>query len=304
MLRQATAGSQPIAAIRLPRSIGWLPLLVLPLCAAATRTLLPPWAFMWTLALAIYAACKWLTWWRVRNRAAHPPWRSSAYLLAWPGMDAETFLDTNVRVPPPRLRAWFIAGLETSLGAVLLWGAARSVPASHPLLRGWTGMLGAIFLLHFGIFQVLALFWQTCGVDAPAIMAAPLRSTSLSEFWGKRWNLGFHQLAHDGIFAPLHRRLGTFIAGWLVFAVSGLVHDLLISIPARAGYGLPTAYFLLQGAGVALERTAFGKKLGLRRGWRGWLFMAACTAGPAFLLFHPAFVTRVIVPFMKAIRAL
>jgi hypothetical protein len=31
-----------------------------------------------------------------------------------------------------------------------------------------------------------------------------------SEFWGKRWNLGFRQLAHEFIFRPLqktHRRL-------------------------------------------------------------------------------------------------
>jgi len=71
-----------------PRVIEWLPLLVLPLCAAATRILVPAWAFMWTLAFAIYAGCKWLTWWRVRGRASHAAWRSAAYLLAWPGMDA------------------------------------------------------------------------------------------------------------------------------------------------------------------------------------------------------------------------
>jgi len=259
---------------------------------------------MWTLAFAIYAGCKWLTWWSDRSRACRPAWRSVAYLLAWPGMDAEAFLDATVHVLRPPLRSWLFAFAETSLGTVLLWVVARSVPESHPLLRGWAGMVGAILLLHFGVFQMVALFWQARGVNAQAIMAAPLRSASLSEFWGKRWNLGFHQLAHDWIFAPLHRRLGTFVAGWLVFAVSGLVHDLVISLPAHAGYGLPTAYFLLQGAGVALERSSFGKRLGLRRGWRGWLFMAACTAGPAFLLFHPAFVMQVILPFMEAIRAL
>ena len=57
-------------------------------------------------------------------------------------------------------------------------------------------MVGLILLLHFGFFQVLALLWQNFGVQTEPIMSAPLRSTSLGEFWGKRWNLGFRQLSH------------------------------------------------------------------------------------------------------------
>lgn len=165
-------------------------------------------------------------------------------------------------------------------------------------------MLGLILLLHFGIFQLSALFWQRLGVDAMPIMSAPLRSESLSEFWGKRWNLGFRQLSHDLIFGPLHRRLGVRAAGFLVFVVSGLIHDLVISVPAHGGYGFPTGYFVLQGVGVLVERSSLGKRLGLREGVRGWLFMAVFTAGPAFLLFHPPFVLRVIIPFMKWMHAL
>ena len=284
--------------------IGWLPLPVLPLSAVAFRNVLPPWAFMWVLALAIYFSLKWLTWWRARTRIAHATWRSAAYLLAWPGMDAEVFLDASRRVPPPLPTTWLWAIIETILGAILLWVVARSVPQGEPLLRGWLGMLGLILLLHFGSFQIVGLLWQGFGVDAKPIMSAPLRSTSLSEFWGKRWNLGFRQLAHELIFRPLHRTLGAATAGFLVFVASGLIHDLVISLPARAGYGLPTAYFVLQGAGMTVEHSEFGKRLGLGHGVRGWSFMALFLAGPAFWLFHPWFVLRVILPFMQAIHAL
>jgi len=284
--------------------IGWLPLPVLPLSAVAFRNVLPPWAFMWVLALAIYFSLKWLTWWRARTRIAHATWRSAAYLLAWPGMDAEAFLDANRRVPPPLPTTSLWAIIETILGAILLWVVARSVPQGEPLLRGWLGMLGLILLLHFGSFQIVGLLWQGFGVDAKPIMSAPLRSTSLSEFWGKRWNLGFRQLAHELIFRPLHRTLGAATAGFLVFVASGLIHDLVISLPARAGYGLPTAYFVLQGAGMTVEHSEFGKRLGLGHGVRGWSFMALFLAGPAFWLFHPWFVLRVILPFMQAIHAL
>jgi hypothetical protein len=46
-----------------------------------------------------------------------------------------------------------------------------------------------------------------------------------------------------------------------------------------------------------------GSQLGLRRGYRGWLFMASFAAAPVYFLFHPPFVLRVIIPFMKAIHA-
>jgi hypothetical protein len=283
---------------------GWLPILVLPLTALACRNLLPPWVFMWALAFAIFFSLKWLTWWRARSKIVHPAWRSAAYLLAWPGMDADAFLDTKERAAPPVPSAWFSAAFKTILGGILLWVVARAVPERQPLVRGWIGMVGLILLLHFGTFQMVALMWQSLGVKAEPIMSAPLRSTSLAEFWGKRWNLGFRQFAHELIFRPLYRSLGPEAAGFLVFAASGLIHDLVISVPARGGYGLPTLYFLVQGAGVTAERSQFGKRFGLGRGIRGWCFMVVFLALPVFGLFHPWFVLRVILPFMQAVRAI
>ena len=204
---------------------------------------------MWILGFAIFISLKWLSWWKARSRVAHPAWRSIAYLLAWPGMDAEAFLDASTSVTSPPARSWLWATLETALGAALLWVVARFIPEGKPLLRGWLGMAGLIFLLHFGTFQIVSLIWQSIGVQAVPIMSSPLRSTSLGEFWGKRWNLGFRQLAHELIFRPLHRKVGVDMAGFFVFILSGLIHDLVISLPARGGYGLPTAYFAFQGVG-------------------------------------------------------
>lgn len=284
--------------------VGWLPLLLLPACAFAFRNALPPWGFMWVLAVSIFAGLKWLTWWKARKQVGHALWRSAAYLLAWPGMDAHSFLDSERHAHGPTVRAWFWAIVETAVGAIFLWVVARMIPESNGLLRGWTGMLGLILLLHFGSFQILAFTWQSLGVAATPIMAAPLRSHSLGEFWGRRWNLGFRQLSHNLIFHPLHKTLGVGGAGFLVFVISGQLHDLVISVPAKGGYGLPTLYFVLQGTGVAIERSRVGQQLGLGRGVRGWLFMAIVTAAPAFWLFHPPFVNNVILPFMKAIGSL
>jgi len=284
--------------------IGCLPICVLPFSAVVCCSALPPWVFMWILSFAIFMSLKWLTWWRARFRVAHSSWRSAGYLLAWPGMDAEAFLDGNQRIPTPPPLTWLWAIFETGVGVILLWVVARSVPQGEPLLRGWVGMLGLILLLHFGTFQIVSLLWESFGVDAKPIMSAPLRSTSLGEFWGKRWNLGFRQLSHQLIFGPLYRRLGADAAGFLVFVASGLIHDLVISLPARGGYGLPTIYFLLQGTGTTIERSQFGKRLGLGRGVRGRIFMLLFLIAPVFWLFHPWFVMSVILPFMRAIHAL
>lgn len=284
--------------------LGILPLVLLPLGTIALRPSLPAWIFMWALAFAIYAGFKWLTGWQVWRAKGGIPWsRSLGYLFLWPGMDAKTFLDPAIVPSKPSGQAWVWAATKTVLGLVLLWGVVRLLPSSSPLLRGWIGLLGLIFLLHFGLFHLLALFWQQVEVQAIPIMQAPILARSLTDFWGNRWNLGFRELSHSFLFKPLSRRFGTAPAGLAVFFASGLIHDLVISLPAGAGYGLPTAYFILQGLGVAFERSRRGERLGLRQGWRGRLFMAVVTAGPAFWLFHPPFITRVMIPCMTTVGA-
>jgi D-alanyl-lipoteichoic acid acyltransferase DltB (MBOAT superfamily) len=135
-------------------------------------------------------------------------------------------------------------------------------------------------------------------------MNAPIRATSLSEFWGRRWNGAFNQLVVDVLFRRLARSIGIVRATLTAFLLSGLIHELVISLPAGAGYGLPTAYFLLQGWGVIAQRSTVGNRLELRHGISGRIFTMLIAAGPAFWLFHPPFVRNVILPFMKAIGAL
>jgi Membrane bound O-acyl transferase family len=281
-----------------------LPLLVFPALVIVLRARVPAWVFMWALSFAIFTGLKWMTWWKARNRVAHSTGRSIAYLVAWPGMDAEAFLDAGRRPAKPNAREWLWATVKTALGVALMWVVARHIPELQGLLRGWIGLFGLIFLLHFGSFHLIALFWQAMGIDAQPIMSKPILSKTLSEFWGKRWNLGFRQPAHDLVFRPVYKRIGVAAAGLLVFVASGLIHDLVISLPARGGYGLPTGYFILQGLGVTLERSSLGRRIGLQKGPVAWIFLVIVTAAPAFWLFHPPFVLRVILPFMRAVHAL
>jgi len=277
---------------------GWIGLVILPALAFLIRNRLPPWIFMWLMASAIFFGCKWLTFWRAKDQHVHlNAGRTFGYFFLWAGMDAASFLGPRQGLNPARERRFLAAVTNILLGASLAFYFARL--ASNPLLAGWVGMIGMILILHFGIFELAAIAWRMAGVNAKAIMCAPLRAASLSEFWGRRWNGAFNQLVVDVLFRPLARTIGSIRATLAVFLFSGLLHELVISLPARAGYGLPTAYFLLQGCGVVVQR-GFAPS----RGVGGWLFTMLIAAGPAFWLFHPPFVRHVILPFMQAIHAL
>lgn len=283
---------------------GLLPLLILMALAFSLRLALPNWGFMWALCFALFFGCKALSLWKIfRADCAPKTGRVLSYLFLWPGMDARAFTESAVQTVKPTLQEGLVAVAKTALGFILLLVVTRQIPAEQDLLRGWTGMLGMIFLLHFGLFHLIALFWQSRGVNAKKLFFTPLSATSLQEFWGKRWNDAFRQLSHDFIYRPIRNRLGKTVALLAAFLASGLIHDLVISLPARGGYGLPTAYFLIQGIGVVAEQSRFGTQLGLRQGFRGWLFTLAVTATPVFWLFHPLFVRRVILPFLAAMGA-
>jgi hypothetical protein len=266
--------------------------------------MMPRWVFMWSMAFALFALCKWVTFRRVRVRIGrHDRRRILGYLLAWPGMDAAAFLDPAGGVARPTACEWVMAVLKIAFGATLTWVAARAALPDHPLVTGWLGMIGAVFVLHFGVFHLLSLMWRRSGINAVPLMRNPIRSTSLGEFWGRRWNTAFHELASRFTFTPLRSSIGVAGATLMTFLASGLVHELVISVPAGGGYGLPTGYFVVQGLGVAGERSRLGRWLGLGGGWRGWMFTVLVTAGPAVWLFPPPFVNNVILPMMSVIGA-
>jgi hypothetical protein len=260
---------------------------------------------MWLLAFVIFCGCKWLTW-RRTPRVGVPAWRHLGYLVAWPGLDAPAFLriDSDRPVRSPATTEWLFALAKFSLGLGTLYGGARLVPAEYPYLVGWVGMVGVVLALHFGLFHLLSCFWRTLGVEAKPLMNWPLAATSLSDFWGRRWNTAFRDLTHRFLFRPLMTRLGPSGAVFAGFVFSGLVHEAVISWPAGGGWGGPTLFFLLQGVGILVERSAWGRSLGLGEGGRGWLFAMLLLLLPVPLLFHPPFVVGVIVPFLHAMGAI
>lgn len=278
----------------------------------ATFTLartLPPWATMVAAACGAFYAFKFITYRGAGNEldtsnAAPSLRRKLGYFLAWPGLDAVTFLSPRRPLSKPTRLAWLQAGAMTVLGAAIFlaatWCAAQpSVVRNHALAIGWLGMVGMVTSFHFGLFRLAALAWRRAGVVAEPIMDRPLAAANLTEFWERRWNKAFRDLAHRHVVAPLIRKLGprgALVAG---FTFSGLVHELCISLPAGGGYGCPLLYFWIQAGAILFARSATGTRLGLRHGLRARLFAAVVLAAPLPLLFHEPFVRRVIVPLLE-----
>lgn len=289
-----------------PAWLGWGPVVFLPtLVVLVTPAAWPRWAFMWPLAFVIFFGCKWLTWRRTPVSGARW-WQHAGYLFAWPGLNAGDFLSPEPLAEKDRPPAgeWARGVVKLLIGGALFWGVAGRLPESQIILSGWVGMIGLVLMLHFGLFHLLSCAWRAAGVNARPLMNRPLASQSVSEFWGRRWNTAFRDLTHRFFFRPLNSRLGPRRALLAGFVFSGLIHDLVISVPAGGGYGWPTLFFGVQAAAIFAERSHAGRAAGLGRGWRGWLFAVLVLALPAYGLFHPPFVVNIIVPFMRALGAL
>lgn len=284
------------------RTLAALLLVCLTALPFGVRAQMPAWVFMWALAFALYFGCKVLT--LVEAGPALTTmngFRMLGYLLLWPGMDPKPFEQVANTFPTPTLKTWFHALFRTLHGAALIWIVVPRIDEVYWVARAIVGMLGVILLLHFGLFRLLALGWQARRIAVRPLMDNPTRATSLTEFWGRRWNSGFHDLMHRYIFRPATRRFGVRTAMLLVFLASGLIHELVITVPAGGGYGLPTLYFLLQALGVEFERGAVGRRLRLGQGVKGWCYVLLVTAGPVALLFPPPFLHHIILPMLKTI---
>lgn len=187
---------------------------------------------------------------------------------------------------------------HVALGAVLILAARLAWTSTHSRLLATLLLLpGLSLLVHFGLCSLLAGAWRARGVPCDALFRAPLRSTSLSEFWGRRWNLAFSEMTALAVYRPLSPKVGRGAALFASFIVSGLLHEMAISLPVRAGFGLPLLYFAIHGTLVLVERALAraGRPIG---GVLGRAWTLAALALPLPLLFHRPFLEGIVWPLI------
>ncbi|MES2996880.1 MAG: MBOAT family protein [Verrucomicrobiota bacterium] len=250
-----------------------------------------PWVEMWLLVSLIFFTAKF--WVLHADGKRGGAWDKTAFLLFWPGMNFREFVRKPAGKRPLVLRGC----INLAIGIVLTWFVARHVP--HRFFATWIAMIGFIWALHGGVITLAAAFWRWRGRDVNPLMFEPLLATSLADFWGRRWNRAFRDFSHRFLFQPTVGKLGARGAMLVVFFISGLLHEVVVTVPARGGYGLPTLYYLLQGIGMIVETRLPARSLVLRR-----LFAFVVLVVPLSLGFPAEFVRNVAEPFFRSIHAL
>lgn len=222
------------------------------------------------------------------------------FAALWPGMRPGPFTH-RAAASLPEVRQLFLGGsarLLTGLAMVVLARQAWVLTSSR-LLATPPLLVGLSLVVHFGVFDVLAVAWRWQGVDCQRLFRSPLRSTNLREFWGRRWNLAFSEMTAIAIYQPLVRVAGRGPALAASFLGSGLLHELAISVPVRAGYGLPMAYFMLHGILMTVEaRLAKANRPIDRVSWFGRVWTLAWLLAPLPILFHRPFLAGVVWPLI------
>lgn len=237
-----------------------------------------------------------------RDVLATLPRRSAlVFAVAWPGVVPSTLrpgtkADTGVGALAP----WLLGGVRNlALGIAMATGILVVAPDLRPPSAALALILAVLLAVHLGASDILAVVVRVVTTAGERPFPAPLASTSLAEFWGRRWNRPFSELARVLVVPPL-RRAGPGAGVLGAFVVSAALHELAISYPAGAGFGLPTAYFLGHGALVVLE-----PRLGIRS-WptplrRVWTL--GLVALPLPLLFHQPFREAVVAAPLREVAA-
>ncbi len=206
--------------------------------------------------------------------------RYAVFAFLWFGMDPGSFQTRRAGLTwKGDVGLGLLLMVVGTLGAWLVW----AMPWRQIFLMFLPMSLG----FHFGVLRVLKGLLRAAGFPVRTLFPNVLETRGIGDFWSRRWNTGYSQMMQRLVGKPVQRTLGEGAGVMAVFLGSGLLHELAITLPVRAGFGLPTLYFTLQGVLTLLER-----KLGRPLGKIPALLAAIVPLG---WLFPPAFQQQVIV---------
>ena len=203
----------------------------------------------------------------------------------------------------PLLRSGLLSvasGVVLVVLAKVVWSGGETTLSDAPRIVVATMFLlpGLSLLLHFGLFDLIAGAGRLLGADTAALFRRPLQSKSLNTFWSQRWNRGFSEMTSLTVYRPLVAPCGDRIARISGFLFSGLLHELAISVPPNAGYGLPTAYFLIQAGLLQIEARPRVRRFLQQSAFRARVWVGGSLLLPLPILFHTPFLSQCIWPLV------
>lgn len=169
------------------------------------------------------------------------------FSFLWFGMDPGTFRFKN-----PKLK-WksdiAIGSVLTIIGLCGAWLVAR---------LAWQNIIIMFIPLslgfHFGVLRILKGTLRYFGFPVRTLFPNLLETNGIADFWSRRWNIGYSQMMQRIVGRPIEAIAGKSAGVMAVFFISGLLHEVAITLPVMSGFGLPTLYFTLHGFLTLLEK--------------------------------------------------
>jgi hypothetical protein len=289
---------------RTARLTAWLIAIVTALFSSSVSSDHPPLMRMVIIVVSQLASMKILVvveTYPGENRLTPIQW--TAFSLGWFGMRPALFERLPNSPLPFTLILW--KGISrVAIGIILLYLSMlleNHFEAEKIFLPQLLLLVGLSLILHFGILNLCTAFWRSFGVNVPELFQAPYKSKSLKEFWGKRWNIAFSEMTALIAYRPLKAKVGIEKALIISFLLSGLLHEVAISLPVMAGFGLPMIYFAIHAFAMHLEANSIFLQKLLQRKWLAHLWVMSLLIVPMPLLFHRDFIERVLVPLRTLI---
>ncbi|XP_057249811.1 long-chain-alcohol O-fatty-acyltransferase [Beta vulgaris subsp. vulgaris] len=168
----------------------------------------------------------------------------------------------------------------------------------YDFTKSWIMFGFALFLFIDLCFAICAFLVGPFGLELEEPSDEPYASSSLQDFWGKRWNRMVSDTLRHTVYKPIRLTFVKFVglkwaqvmATMATFFVSGLVHELMYYNVSRVRPTWEvTCYFLLHGVCVVIEM-ALKRELGLKLNLH-WAISGPLTVGfvmtTGYWLFFP-----------------
>ncbi|HVI03721.1 MAG TPA: MBOAT family protein [Enhygromyxa sp.] len=176
--------------------------------------------------------------------------------------------------------------IHAGVVGVAMFGVVALAPELDGI-AGWLLRWGfGVCFCYAAVETVHSLLWlayRLGGIAVPRINDAPIRSTTLAEFWGRRWNRVVAGWLRDYLFLPFARRRKSTLGVCAAFAGSTIIHFWIAWVPLDISMGLMMgSFFVVHGIALLLERRLAVERW--PRSWqRGWTAAWLLLSSPLFV---------------------
>lgn len=176
--------------------------------------------------------------------------------------------------------------MHAAVVAVATWGIVRVAPEldgpAYWLVR-WSFGVGFCYAVIETLQSILLIAYGLGGIGLPRINDAPIRSTTLAEFWGRRWNRVVAGWLRDYLFLHFARRRQVTRGVCVAFAGSTILHFWIAWVPLDVEAGLMMgSFFVVHGLALVLERR-LGVDRWTRARQRAWTIAWLLLSSPLFV---------------------